>query len=135
MSLFNFFVGLTGKQSSDTAPVKNVFDHYFFDLKYYLQKDASIKYFSHLLNVRAEKVDEISTIYYMLPFQLLVNEYRYKHFVEEIENPINANLSIESIINLCGFNSNDNFVEYVKEKRRINQLQEKKIDNYLKYTS
>lgn len=71
----------------------------------------------------------------MLPFQLLVNEYRYKHFVEEIENPINANLSIESIINLCGFNSNDNFVEYVKEKRRINQLQEKKIDNYLKYTS
>ena len=135
MSLFNLFEGLIGKQSSDTAPVKNVFDHYFFDLKYYLQKDASIKYFSHLLKVRVEKVDEISTIYYMLPFQLLVNEYRYKHFVEEIENPINANLSIETIINLCGFDSNDNFVEYVKEKRRINQLQEKKIDNYLKYTS
>ena len=82
-----------------------------------------IKYFSHLLKVRAEKVDEISTVYYALSFQLLVNEYRYKHFVEEIENPINANLSIESIINLCGFDSNDNFVDYVKEKRRINQSQ------------
>jgi len=117
MSLFNFFVGLIGKQSSDSTPIKNVFDHYFFDLKYYLQKDASIKYFSHLLKVSTEKVDEISTVYYTLPFQLLVNEYRYKHFVEEIENPINGNLSIESIIHLCGFDSNDNFVEYVKEKR------------------
>ena len=121
MSLFNFFLGLIGKQSSDSAPIKNIFDHYFFDLKYYLQKDASIKYFSHLLKVNDEKVDEISTVYYTLPFQLLVNEYRYKHFVEEIENPINSNLSIESIINLCGFDSNDNFVEYVKEKRNINQ--------------
>ena len=123
MSLFNFFVGLMEKQPSDVAPIKNVFDHYFFDLKYYLQKDASIKYFSHLLKVSAEKVDEISTVYYTLPFQILVNEYRYKHFIEEIENPINANLSVESIIHLCGFDSNDNFVEYVKEKRRINQLQ------------
>ncbi len=121
MSLFNFFLGLIGKQSSDSAPIKNIFDHYFFDLKYYLQKDASIKYFSHLLKVSAEKVDEISTVYYKLSFQLLVNEYRYKHFVEEIENPFNANLSIESIIHLCGFDSNDNFVEYVKEKRNINQ--------------
>jgi hypothetical protein len=110
-------MGLIGKQSSDSTPIKNVFDHYFFDLKYYLQKDASIKYFSHLLKVNDEKVDEISTVYYTLPFQLLVNEYRYKHFVEEIENPINSNLSIESIINLCGFDSNDNFVEYVKEKK------------------
>ncbi len=123
MSLFNFFVGLMEKQPSDVAPIKNVFDHYFFDLKYYLQKDASIKYFSHLLKVSAEKVDEISTVYYTLPFQILVNEYRYKHFIEEIENPINANLSVESIIHLCGFDSNDNFVEYVKEKRRINQFQ------------
>jgi hypothetical protein len=116
-------MGLIGKQSSDSTPIKNVFDHYFFDLKYYLQKDASIKYFSHLLKVNDEKVDEISTVYYTVPFQLLVNEYRYMHFMEEIENPINADLSIESIINLCGFNSNDNFVDYVKEKRRINQLQ------------
>ena len=123
MSLFNFFVGLMEKQPKKNAPLKNVFDHYFFDLKYYLQKDASINYFSNLLNVRPEKVDEISTVYYTLPFQILVNEYRYKHFIEEIENPINANLSVESIIHLCGFDSNDNFVEYVKEKRRINQLQ------------
>ncbi len=123
MSLFNFFLGFIGKHRSNGAPIKDVFDHYFFDLKYYLQKDASIKYFSHLLKVSAEKVDEISTVYYTLPFQILVNEYRYKHFIEEIENPINANLSVESIIHLCGFDSNDNFVEYVKEKRRINQLQ------------
>ena len=123
MSLFNFFLGFIGKHCSNDAPIKNVFDHYFFDLKYYLQKDASIKYFSHLLKVSAKKVDEISSVYYTLPFQLLVNEHRYKHFVEEIENPINANLSIESIINLCGFDSNDSFVDYVKEKRRINQLQ------------
>ena len=119
MSLLFFFEDFIGKHRKKNAPLKNVFDHYFFDLKYYLQKDASIKYFSHLLKVSAEKVDEISTAYYTLPFQLLVNEYRYKHFIEEIENPINANLSIESIIHLCGFDSNDNFVEYVKEKKGL----------------
>ena len=123
MSLSNFFDGIAVRFGKKNNHLKNVFDHYFFDLKYYLQKDASIKYFSHLLKVSAKKVDEISSVYYTLPFQLLVNEHRYKHFVEEIENPINANLSIESIINLCGFDSNDSFVDYVKEKRRINQLQ------------
>jgi hypothetical protein len=127
MLLLIFFKDIISKFRSSEAQDKNVFDHYFFDLKYFLQKDASINYFSNLLNVRPEKVDEISTAYYTLPFQILVNEYRYMHFIEEIENPINANLSIESIIHLCGFDSNDNFVDYVKEKKGlINQL-----NNYL----
>jgi hypothetical protein len=120
MSLFNFFEDLIEKYRSKGVPIQNVFDHYFFDLKYYLQKDASVEYFSCLLKVSAQKVDEISTLYYTIPFQLLVNEHRYKHFIEEIDNPINANLSVESIILLCGFESRDNFVEFVKEKSRIN---------------
>jgi hypothetical protein len=122
MLLLIFFKDIISKFRSSEAQDKNVFDHYFFDLKYFLQKDASINYFSNLLNVRPEKVDEISTAYYTLPFQILVNEYRYMHFIEEIENPINANLSIESIIHLCGFDSNDNFVQYVKEKKSLIQL-------------
>jgi AraC-like DNA-binding protein len=34
----------------------------------------------------------------------------------ELESPYNTNLSIESVIKLCGFESNENFVKYVKEK-------------------
>jgi len=105
MSLFNFFVRFIKKYRSNGAPIKNLFDHYLFELKYYLKKDASIKYFSHLLKVNHEKVDEISTVYFTLPFQLLVNENRFMNFIEEIEIPINANLSIESIIHLNGFKS------------------------------
>lgn len=114
-------MNLIRKQPDDSAPIKNVFDHYFFDLKYYLQKDASIEYFSQLLKVRVEKVDEISKFYYMQPFQVLINENRYMNFIKEVDNPINANLSVESIIHLCGFDSRENFVEFVKEKRRANQ--------------
>ena len=115
MSLFIFFKDILSRFKSSDTNAKNVFDHYFFELKYYLNKDASVEHFAHLLNSNPENLDRIATAYYGNEFDLLINEYRYKHFMSEFESPFNTNLSIESIIKFSGFESNENFVEYVKE--------------------
>lgn len=115
MSLIIFFKDLLSRFKSSDSDAKDVFDHYFFDLKYYLNKDASVANFAHLLNSDPENLDRIATAYYGNEFDLLINEYRYKHFLSEFESPYNKNLSIESVIKFSGFDSNENFVEYVKE--------------------
>ena len=115
MSLFIFFKDLLSRFKSSDTNAKDVFDHYFFDLKYYLNKDASVEQFAHLLNYKSEKLDRIAITYYGNEFDLLINEYRYKHFLKEFESPYNKDLSIESVIKFSGFDSNENFVEYVKE--------------------
>lgn len=115
MSLSNFFDGIAVRFGKKNNHIKNVFDHYFFDLKYYLNKDASVEHFADLLNSNPEKLDRIAQTYYSNAFHLLINEFRYKHFLSEFESPFNTNLSIDSIIKFSGFESNENFVAYVKE--------------------
>ena len=118
MSLFSFFKNFFSKRhSSNTADSKSVFDHYFFDSKYYLRKEASTDDFSSLLEISPEKLDQFSKANYSIPFELLLNEHRYIHFMNELENSVNANLSFESIIKLCGYENNDKFVDFVKAKR------------------
>ena len=121
MSLINFFWGITGRLRKNNAPLKNVFDHYFFDLKYYLHKDASIQDFSLLLNVSSDKLNKIAKENYNITFPILINEYRYRHCMCELENPVNVNLSVDSIIKLCGYTANDKFVEFVKERHKSTQ--------------
>jgi len=118
MSLFNLFKHLFTKHRLDEATSESVFDHYFFDLKYYLHKDASIQDFALLLNVSSEKLNKIAEVNYNLSFPTLINEYRYRHFMGELENPVNADLSIDSIIKFCGYTANDKFDEFVKERHK-----------------
>ncbi len=119
MSLCTFFQDFLKKHQLKNTSSKALFDHYFFDLKYYLHKDASIENFSHLLNVSPQKLDQISAAYYNISFQILLDEHRYQHFLMELENPINANMTFESIIKLCGFASNDKFVKYFEQKQEL----------------
>ena len=118
MSLLIYFKDIISKFRSSDAHDKNVFDHYFFDLKYYLHKDASIQDFSLLLNVSSDKLNKIAKENYNLTFPILINEYRYRHCMCELENPVNVNLSVDSIIKLCGYTANDKFVEFVKERHK-----------------
>jgi len=117
MFFFTFFKDFFSKRHLSKSDSKLVFDHYFFDLKYYLHKDASTEDFSGLLAISPEKLDQISKVNYSIPFELLLNEHRYIHFMNELENSVNANLSFESIIKLCGYENNDKFVDFIKEKR------------------
>jgi len=116
MSLFNFFKDFISKYRLNDPTSKTVFDHYFFDFKYYLQKEASAEDFAPILNLDSQTLDKISVAYYGLPFIELINENRYKHFMQELEHPFNEDLTIESIIKISGFENNEIFVKYVKEK-------------------
>ena len=117
MSIFYFLKDCISKYRFNDPTSKTVFDHYFFDSKYYLQKNASSEDFAPVLNIEAERLDKISMSYYGLSFIELVNEYRYQHFMQEMKNPFNENLTIESLIKLSGFDNNESFATYVKEKQ------------------
>lgn len=116
MSLFNYINEFILKYRLKDATSKNVFDHYFFDLKYYLHQETSCEEFSSLLNISIKKLDHIAIHYYGSSFQSLLNECRYRHLMEELESPINSKISIESIIKLSGFENNIKFSDFVKSK-------------------
>ena len=120
MSLLNFFKEFVSSHRQNDPTSKTVFDHYFFDLKYYLNKDASIQDLSNLLNISTQKLDQISIKNYACSCELLINEYRYKQFLEELESSINSNLSVESILKFSGFKDNIKFVDFIKSKQSIN---------------
>jgi AraC-like DNA-binding protein len=99
---------------------KLTFDHYFFDLKYYLKPTASLLDFSSLLEISTERVNQLSQAHYYSRFDDLINKYRFNHFINEFNNPVNANISIESVIKLCGFEDAKAFTDYFKKHREIN---------------
>lgn len=119
MSVFNFFKDFISKFRPSDATAKDVFDHYFFDLKYYLHKEASVEHFAHLLNSKPEKINQISFDNYACSCELLINEYRYKHLIMELENPLNSCLTIDSILKLSGYANNQKFVDYMESKEVI----------------
>jgi AraC-like DNA-binding protein len=116
MSVFDFFKDVILKYRQNEPSCKTVFEHYFFDLKYYLHPTASIQDFSKLLNISPNQLNHISKVNYDCLFETLLNEHRYKHFLNELESPINSNLTIESIFKLSGFEDNDKFIDFVKSK-------------------
>ena len=115
MSLLNFFKEYFSKYRQNEPTSKTVFDHYFFESKYYLQPTASSEDFSSLLNISTEQLDHISKIYYNCLFEKLLNEHRYDYFLDELNNPINSNLTMDSIIKHCGYDDKDKFLEVVKK--------------------
>lgn len=121
MSILIYFKDLFSKFRENDTTSKNVFDHYFFGSKYYLNPTASTKDFSVLLNISSEQLDKISKVYYNCLFETLLNEYRYRYFLDELNNPINSNLTMDSIIKLSGYDDKDEFLEIVKNhKNNIN---------------
>ena len=119
MASFNLLKALKIKYQSKDCSVKSVFDHYFFDLKYYLHRDASIDDFSIILNFSTESIEQITCNYYGTSFQKIINEYRYRHLLIELDSPLNNNLSIDSIVKLSGFGSIEKFAAFFDEKNTI----------------
>lgn len=117
MFILKFFKDFILKARFNDPSSKNVFDHYFFDLKYYLHKEASKENFAILLNISPEQLEQISKVSYNSSFEVLLNEHRYIHFMNELNSTINSNLSLESILKLCGYENNVEFVDFVKQKQ------------------
>ena len=122
MSLTHFFKDFFLKFRQNEPTSKNIFDHYFFDSKYYLHPSASIEDFSSLLNISSDELDCISKVYYNCLFKTLLNEYRYLYFLDELKNPINSNLPMDSIIKLSGYDDKNNFLEVVKNKSNSHNI-------------
>jgi hypothetical protein len=116
MTLIHFLKSFFFKFGQNDSTSKKVFDHYFFDSKYYLHPTASIEDFSSLLNISPDELDHISKVFYNCLFKTLLNEYRYTYFLNELKNPINSNLPMDSIIKLSGSDDKNNFLEVVKNK-------------------
>jgi hypothetical protein len=64
---------------------------------------ASEQNFAQQLNITVEKLNLISQYYYNNSFEFLMNEKRYQHFLKEMQNPLNANLTIHSIFEFMWF--------------------------------
>jgi hypothetical protein len=116
MYLFNFFKNIIIERRLKNANIKTLFDYYFFDLKYYLHRDASINEFSSLLGLSIEEIEAFTKTNYNSIFQAIIDNHRYKFFIKELWSPINSNLPIESIIKISGFESNSSFAQFLKEK-------------------
>ena len=116
MSLFKYFKGFLEEYILHIPHKKNLFDHHFFDLKYYVHKTSSKERFARLLNMSTEEVDQISISYYGVYFTTLINEFRCQLLIKELENPINYTLTFESVVELCGFNNIESFCHFFKQK-------------------
>jgi hypothetical protein len=117
-----FFQNFLNKEKRD----KYLFDHHFFVNQYFLHKSASLDNMAKILNIKMEKVNQISLSNYGVEFEVLCSEYKFKHFWEEFTNPLNAELPVDSIIKSAGFISNDDFSESIlKHKEESKYILEK----------
>jgi hypothetical protein len=44
------------------------------------------------------------------------------YFLDELKNPINSNLTMDSIIKLSGYDDKDNFLEVVKNRAKSHNI-------------
>ena len=119
MSLLTFLRGLVQHHRLSPPALSKLFEYYFFDHKYYLHQDSTTENFANLLNISVEEVDHISTNYHAVNFTALIDQHRYQFLIKELENPINSNLSIESVIKLCGFENIQSFYHSIKSKNSL----------------
>jgi hypothetical protein len=105
---------------------KYLFDHHFFVNQYYLHKSASIENISKILNISVNEVNQITLKHYELNFETLCNNYKMQHFWNEFNNPLNAELPVDSIIKSAGFSSSVDFSESIlKHKEESKYILEK----------
>lgn len=106
---------------------KYLFEHHFFVNQYFLHKSVSIDNMAKILNINTDQVNQIALSNYGMDFDMLCSKYKFQHFWSEFTNPLNAELTVESIIKSAGFNSNDDFSESImKHKEESKYILEKK---------
>lgn len=117
----NFFVSLKlfvlNYFQKNTQRDKFLFDHHFFKCKYFLHKSASEIHMSNILNINIEELNNITINHYNMTFDDLCKKYKFQHFWDEVTNPLNANLPVNSIIESSGFPSNSAFNETINSHK------------------
>lgn len=111
---------------NEESRYKYLFDHHFFVNQYYLHKSASLENMAKILNISTGEVNKITKKHYELSFETLCNNYKMQHFWNEFNNPLNAELPVDSIIKSAGFDSNVDFsASILKHKEESKYILEK----------
>ena len=108
---------------------KALFDHHFFECKYYLHKSASEEHMVNILNISIHQLNEITLNHYKMNFNELCEKYKFEHFWSEVTNPLNGDLPVHSIIESSGFASNADFNNTINlhNEESINLISKKYI--------
>lgn len=120
------FLGLLPKNKQRD---KALFDHHFFECKYFLHKSASEEHMVNILNINKQQLNEITLNHYYMNFNDLCEKYKFEHFWSEVANPLNADLPVHSIIESSGFASNEDFNNTINthKEESINLISKKYI--------
>ena len=113
-----FFIKYLAKKR---ARNKLLFEHHFFTNRYYLNHSANELNMSFILNMTIAELNEITFNVYQQDFKSLCDMYRFKHFWEEFTNPLNAGLSVQSIISSCGFSSSEDFNNLIADHKEASK--------------
>ena len=89
--------------------IKFLFDHHFFTNQYFLNKSASEDHMANILNIDCHSLNQITVKNYDLNFNELCEKNRFNHFWNEFTNPLNADLPINSLIDIAGFTDPKDF--------------------------
>jgi len=100
---------------------KFLFEHHFFTNRYYLNPAANEINMSFILNMTVSELNQTVLNHYEQDFKALCDMYRFKHFWEEFTNPLNAGLSVQSIISSCGFSSTKDFNSLITDHKEASR--------------
>ncbi len=113
-----FYIKYLAKKESRN---KYLFEHHFFTNRYYLNHSANELNMSFILNMTVSELNETILHFYEQDFKALCDMYRFKHFWEEFTNPLNAGLSVQSIISSCGFSSTEDFNTLIADHKEASK--------------
>jgi len=112
----NLVVILDGPFKSGTNSFnQDDFIKQFYFKVYYLNKSADLSDFCLSNRIDEEEVKDLVFNFYKLSFSDLVFKSRVEYFVNLIKTKENAQLSLEALAQMCGFNSRQHLYKWFKK--------------------
>lgn len=94
--------------------------------KGYMESTLSLSSLSEKLNIPKQYISEILNMHLNTNFQDFVNGYRIEEFIDKLNKPEYANLTLVGIANEVGFNSKSNFYTAFKKAKGVTPTEYRK---------
>jgi AraC-like DNA-binding protein len=94
--------------------------------KGFMDSNLSLSVISEKLNIPKQYISEILNVHLNTNFQDFVNGYRIEAFIQKLNKPEYANLTLVGIANEVGFNSKSNFYTAFKKVKGLTPTQYRK---------
>ncbi len=96
------------------------------DDKGFMDSNLSLSVISEKLHIPKQYISEILNVHFNTNFQDFVNGYRIEEFIDKLNNPEYANLTLVGIANEVGFNSKSNFYTAFKKAKGLTPTEYRK---------